>query len=406
MSTFSQTVIADDGYIRRGELAPLGLRPGLANPYAVYEQLRARGTLASTSSGNWATASYRLCDAVLRDRRLGVNRLAGVPGGEADESYLSFLEMNPPDHTRLRRLAMPAFSPKVVASYSGQIERVVGNLLDTVAGVGEFDLMSAFAEPLPIVVATELLGIPEPATTDFVRYGTIVGRALDGIQSPRHAAELKVADAELRELFGRLFDLRRREPREDIVSHLVAAEGDQIRPAEILPMCNLLLVAGFETTVNLIGNGVLALLDHPEQWEALRADPAAMAARAAEEALRYDPPVQLTSRTALEPLELEGQRLRRGQGIFTLIGGANRDPEVYDRPGTFDITRDSPAPHLAFSSGIHYCIGQPFARLEATIAFRMLAERIPRLARAGRVRRHNSTTMRGLRRLPVTAAGS
>jgi cytochrome P450 len=163
----------------------------------------------------------------------------------------------------------------------------------------------------------------------------------------------------------------------------------------------LLLVAGFETTVNLIGNAVNALLDHPQQWEALCADPATMAERAVEETLRYDPPVQRTGRFALEPLHIEGRTVRKGQFVVTLIGAANRDPQAYTDPDRFDIHRDHTTDHLAFSSGIHYCIGQPLARLEATIALRSLAERMPRLRRAGPTRRRNSNTIRGPIHLPV-----
>jgi cytochrome P450 len=186
-------------------------------------------------------------------------------------------------------------------------------------------------------------------------------------------------------VFENLFALRRREPRDDIISRLVTAGDDQVKPGEILTMWVLLLVAGFETTVNLIGNSVLALLGHPEQWRALCADQATMAAKAVEETLRYDPLVQLTSRVALEPVELDGRPIPPGRWVVTLIGGANRDPEAYDNPGTFDIHRTSTADHLAFSSGIHYRLGQPLARLGATIALRMLAERMPGLSQAGPV---------------------
>ena len=394
-----KAAVAYAGYVKGDALALLSLRPGRADPYGIYERLRARGPLTPTRLGNWVTTSHGICDAVLRDRRFGV-ATGDAPAGD-DEFNLSFLEMNPPDHTRLRRLATPAFSPKAVATYSDRIERVAGELLDRAVCAGEFDLVAAFASPLPIAVITELLGIPDSASAGFARYGAVIGSALDGIQSLRHAAQLKAANAEVNELFEDLFKLRRREPRDDIVSHLVAAEGDQVKPSEMLPMCGLLLVAGFETTVNLIGNGVLALLSHPEQWRTLCDDPAAMAPKAVEETLRYDSPVQWTSRVALEPIELAGHRIRKGQFVLTLLGAANRDPEVYDRPGEFDITREHPAPHLAFSSGIHYCLGQPLARLEAAIALRVLAERMPNLRQAGRVKRRNATTIRGPLRLPV-----
>jgi cytochrome P450 len=164
-----------------------------------------------------------------------------------------------------------------------------------------------------------------------------------------------------------------------------------------------LLIAGFETTVNLIGNAVVALLDHPEQWAALCADPRGLAPKVVEEALRFDPPVQRTMRVALEPLELDGYFVHKGQWIIVLIGAANRDPEAYERPDDFDIHREGGPDHLAFSAGIHYCIGQALARLEGTIALQMLAERMPRLRRAGAVKRRNATTIRGPLRLPVAS---
>jgi P450-derived glycosyltransferase activator len=395
------------GYARNDPMALLQLKPGRDNPYKIYERLRSDGALTRTRLGNWVTTSHRICDLVLRDRRFGV-RPAGTPIGETptDEVDLSFLDMNPPDHTRLRRLAQPAFSPKQMAGYRPQIEATVTELLDSADAATSFDLVSAFAAPLPIAVITNLLGIPEADAENFSRYGTVIGGALDGVQSLSHAARLQKADAELSALFTDLFALRRREPADDTISRLVAAEGDQIQPAEMLPMCVLLLVAGFETTVNLIGNAVNALLDHPDQWDALCADPATMAPKAVEETLRFDPPVQRTGRFALQPLELEGKPVREGEFVVTLIGAANRDPQAFPDPNSFDITREHTADHLAFSSGIHYCVGQPLAQLEATIALQTLAERAPTLRRSGPIRRRNSNTIRGPIHLPVSIARS
>jgi cytochrome P450 len=390
-----RATVAYAGHVRRDPLALLKLRQGQADPYPIYERIRASGTLVPTRQGNWMTTSHRVCNSVLRNRQFGIYAEDGLDA--------SFLTQNPPDHTRLRRIAQPAFSPKAMAGYRDRIERAVGKLLDQAAASGEFDLVPALAAPLPIAVITDLLGIPDADADAFARYGAAIGSALDGIKSLRHAGQLQANQAKLQPMIENLFELRRREPADDIISRMVAAEGDQIKPAEMLPMCALLLIAGFETTVNLIGNSVVALLGHREQWEELCADPQELAARVVEETLRFDSPVQQTGRVALEPLDLEGRSIRPGECVVTLLGGANRDPEVYPEPGTFSIHREAPAEHLAFASGIHYCLGQPLARLEGTITVRMLAERMPGLALAGPVQLRNTTTIRGPLHLPVTA---
>ena len=387
------------GYLRRDPMSLLHLRPGRDDPYAIY---RGMPRFGPTRIGNWVTTSHAICNTVLRDRRFGVRaaELTAAPN-TADEFDMSFLDMDPPDHTRLRRLAQPAFSPKQMAGYRPRIERTVDQLLDRAAAAGEFDLVSAYAAPLPITVITDLLGVPDADADSFARYGTVIGSALDGIHSLSHAARLQAANRDLRALFKGLFELRRREPADDLVSRIVAAEGDRIQSHEMVPMCNLLLVAGFETTVNLVGNAVNALLDHPEQWEALCADPAGLAGAAVEETLRYDPPVQRTARCAMEDVHLDGHLVRSGQFVVTVIGAANRDPAAFPDPDTFDIHREQTADHLAFSSGIHYCVGQPLARLEAEVALRRLAERMPELRRAGPLRRRVSSIVRGPIRLPV-----
>ena len=389
------------GYARRDPMSLLALRPGRVDPYRIYRELRRGGPMVPTRLGNWVTTSHRVCHQVLRDRRFGVQPADAPPEGYSGAFDMSFLEMNPPDHTRLRRLAQPAFSPRRVAGYRSRIESTVDGLLDEATAAGRFDLIGELAAPLPIAVITDLLGVPDPDVPTFTRYGTAIGGALDGIRSLSQVARLRAAQAELTRLFDDLFALRRREPADDIVSRVVAAEGEAVKPAEMFPLCVLLLVAGFETTVNLIGNAVNALLDHPDQWDALRADPETMAAKAIEETLRYDPPVQRTGRFALEPLELAGHTVHKDQYVVTLLGAANRDPDTFPDPDTFDITRDQPADHLAFSSGIHYCVGAPLALLEATTALRVLAERVPHLHRAGRPHRRNSTTIRGPIHLPV-----
>jgi hypothetical protein len=390
-------------YVQRDPMARIRLRPGRDDPYAIYERIRAEhGTMMPTRLGHWATPSHRVCNLVLRDRRFGVRPIDDEHSGDSGEE-LSFLELNPPDHTRLRRLVTPAFSPKAVATYRDRVEQTVDRLLDQGTVAGEFDLVSQFAAPVPIAVITDLLGVPDANAQEFAVYGASIGSALDGIKSLRHAAQLQASQAALEKLFHSLFELRRREPADDIISTLVAAEGDRITPGEMVPMCVLLLVAGFETTVNLIGNAVLALLGHPDQWAALCADPCGRAPAAVEETLRWDPPVQRTARVALETVEIDGRTVRKGQLVSTLLGAANRDPETFADPAVFDIGREGGPDHLAFSSGIHYCIGQPLARLEATIALQVLAGRMPGLQRAGAVVRRNATLIRGPVRFPVRA---
>ncbi len=386
----------------RGDaFAQLRGRAGRVDPYPVYERVRAEGGWVTTRLGNLATVDHAACSAVLRSRRFGV-RPEGQSSGPDDDFDLSFLDRNPPDHTRLRRLAASAFSPRRVAGYRQSVDKTVDGLLDEALGRGEFDLVSSYAAPLPIAVITDLLGIPDADAAAFTRYGTAIGGALGGIRSLGHARELTRADAELDALFASLFERRRAEPRDDLISELVAAEGDRIEPQELRPMCGLLLIAGFETTVNLIGNAVHTLLRHPDQWERLVADPG-RAGAVVQEVLRFEPPVHRTARISFDDTEVEGRPVRAQQFVHVLLGGANRDPAVFERPDVFDPDRSHASEHLAFSSGIHHCLGRPLAELEAVIALARLAERAPRLRRAGTMRLRPSTLIRGPRSLPVAA---
>jgi cytochrome P450 len=384
------------GYLQRDPVALLTLRPGRINPYPVYERIRAQGTLVPTRTGNWVSTSHRVCEKVLRRRSFGA-------APKIDEALpdLSFIMRNPPDHTRLRRLAIPAFSPKAVADYTDMITQIVSDRLDLAAAAGEFDLVSEFAAPLPLAVISTLLGIPVEERGELGHHGAVIARALDRVSSLRQVAQLMRSSAYLKSLFTRLYELRTREPADDIVSRLLATGEDQLRPDELLPMCMLLLFAGYQTTVNLTSNAVLALLSHPGQWRDVCADPQRLVPKVVDETLRFDPPVQVIGRVALEPQELEGKPVRKGQTVTMLIGGANRDPEVYEDPGKFDIHRKKARHHLAFSRDIHYCPGHPLARLEATIALQHLAERMPDLTLAGPARRDDALVIRGPVHLPV-----
>jgi cytochrome P450 len=389
-----------DVHVRRNDFARLR---SVVDPYPVYEQIRAAGRFTVTPTGHLASADHAVCHEILRSRRFGVVPESSTPGDLAFDR--SFLTRNPPDHTRLRRLVAPAFAPSRLAHFRGLVEATVTRLLDGAPAAGTFDLVSGLTSPLPVAVINDLLGLPEPEGTALATYGATLGEAAPGFRSLRHARDVMVAANGLNRLLGEIIDERRREPRGDLISALLAAEGDgdaAIRADELVPLCRMLLIAGFETTVSLIGNAVDALLDHPDQWALLVADPD-LAGAVVQETLRFDPPVQRTGRVSFDDTEIAGRPIAAGQWVNVLIGGANRDPAVFHDPAAFDITRADGVDHLAFSSGIHHCIGRPLAELEATIALRVLAERMPGLHRAGAVRRGNATLVRMPLSLPVRA---
>jgi cytochrome P450 len=392
-------------YVHRDPISRLGMRGAIADPYPTYRRLREAGPFHTMRTGDRATAHHAICREILRDRRFGT-RMPGDRGPTEQPPELTFdlgmLDRDPPDHTRLRRLAAPAFSPKKMDSYRPTIEKTAATLLDGL-GTGGFDLVSAYANPLPITVITALLGVDGLDPARISRHGSALISAVNGVRSVRHLRQLFKASTDLERMFNGLIEQRQQNPTDDVVSTLLAAEqAGSITGYELYVTCNLLLIAGFETTVNLIGNGVKALLDHPDQWAALRADPA-LASQAVEEILRYDPPVQNTYRIAHTEAEIAGEVFRPGQGVALLIGGAGRDPAVYPEPDRFDITRAGGPEHLAFSGGAHYCLGAPLARLEGEIALRHLAERLPDLHRTGRPVMRPQITVRGFQRLPVAA---
>lgn len=296
-----------------------------------------------------------------------------------------FLFRDPPLHTRLRRLVSKAFTPRQVSQLEPFVEQRTRELLDAAADRGSLELVEDLAYPLPVAVISELLGVPHEDADTFAGWSHVLAKGLDRLMSEPTSEEVeenRVASEEFRAYFERLADLRRREPRDDLLSALVAAEeeGDRLTKDELTSTALLLLVAGHETTVSLIGNGMLALLRVPGLLDRVRADPA-VADGVIEEVLRLDPPVQMTMRTALKDLDVRGGRLKAGGTAVLLLAAANRDGEVHAEPETFDPAR-SDNRHLSFSGGIHYCLGAPLARLEGRIVLAELARRLvaPRLS--------------------------
>jgi unspecific monooxygenase len=369
----------------------------LADPYARYRRLAADGPLQRTEAGLWLVTSHELGTKVLRDPTFGHQ----PPGGALpDVGRRSFLTLDPPDHTRLRRLVSKAFTARLVERLRSRVTTLVEELLADVNG--ETDVIAALAYPLPVTVISELLGVPARDHERFKAWSDVLARGLDPdfLLPPEEIDRRAAARGEFRGYFAELAARRREDPAEDLLSALVAIEdgGDVLSEDELLSTCVLLLVAGHETTVNLIGNGALALLRDRAQLAYFRAHPEGVAA-AVEELLRYDPPVQFTVRQALEDTKLGGEVIGTGQVVLVLTGAANRDPAAFPDPDRLDLSRTG-TPHLTFGHGIHFCLGAPLARLEGQVALAKLFERDVRPA-TNEVTYRDNIILRGLTELPV-----
>ncbi len=312
------------------------------------------------------------------------------------------LDLDAPDHTRLRSLVHKAFTPRLVENLAQRVQSLADELIDSALPKGRMDLINDFALPLPATVIAEMLGVPAADQVRFHRWSNAMLAANWSIWS-----RLKVIPSGLAFLryIQKLVKHRKREPRDDLVSALVKAEelGDHLHEEELVAMIVLLLIAGHETTVNLIGNGMLALFEHPQQLARLRSDPALMDA-AIEELLRFYSPVEMaTERYAREDLSIEGVRIPKGGVVFAVLASANRDERQFDRPDELDLAR-SPNKHLAFGRGIHYCLGAPLARLEGRIAIETLLRRAPETRldiEVEKLRWKKGLILRGLREMPV-----
>ncbi len=385
------------------------------DPHPFYRELRERDPVHRSWAGDgWVLSRYDDCLAVLTDRAYSSderhlrryarlarrNRLAGLPDFY-EEGMGSMLRQDAPDHTRLRTLVSKAFTPRAVERMRGRIVEVTDELIAGFEGESEIDLVPRFAGPLPVVVIAEMLGIPIEDRERFRYWSDEVVRTL-GDSTADDNRRAMAARSELCAYFKTICDARRSEPRDDLISGLVAAEeaGDRLTSQDLMNILVLLLVAGNETTTKLIGNAVLALLSQPDQLELLRSEPKRVPG-AVDELLRFDGPVQLTSRIVLEDGEVAGAPVQRGQQLVLLLAAANRDPEQFDRPDRLDVTREN-VRHLAFGQGSHFCLGAQLARLEAGIALEALITRFPDL-RAGSqpVAWGDNTVLRGPTRLPL-----
>ncbi len=381
----------------------------IADPYPTYHRLRAEDPVHHSPLGFWVLTRYEDVVAALRDPRLVKEPIAAFVaarfGAAMPAMGLSMLDRDPPDHTRLRGLVNKAFTPRVVEALRPHIQKIVDGLLARVEGAGTMDLIEEFAYPLPVTVICQMLGVPVEDRERFKQWGLDIARGLDAILLPADsdvARRSAAARRALAEYFRALIAERRAAPRGDMLSDLIAAEeaGDKLSEDELLATCILLLVAGHETTVNLIGNGTLALLRHPAQLRRLRENPGLIAS-AVEELLRYDGPVQRTARIPSADVTFDGLTIGKGEMVMPFIGAADRDPAQFPDPDRLDITRTDNR-HIAFGWGIHFCLGAPLARVEGQIAISTLVQRLPKLALAtDRPEYRQSLTLRGLTTLPV-----
>jgi cytochrome P450 len=385
--------------------------PGFRHdPYPHYARLRAESPMRRGSAGFWVVSGYNRCVEILRDPRFGhpgteeVRTPEALLGGAVDEdNFLLF--MNPPQHTRVRAAAREVFGPGAVNRLQPYIKRQLARLLDAGLAAPEFDLIGSFAHPLSLSTVCELLGVPDAdrpqamaSAQDFLA-GLDPTFALSDERNTRRDAAL----AELDGYFGELIEYKRTHPAEDLISALVSSAGDQLDARELRGTCILMFIAGHGTTTNLIGNGSLALIRHPEQRKEFLAD-TTVTVPAVEELLRYDAPSQLTSRTALEEVTVGGHRIGRHEQVLLLRGAANRDPARFADPEHLELRRPDNK-HLAFGSGIHRCLGAPLARLEGGLALRELFTRAPELSLATEeLTYHGSLLIRGLTALPVRDA--
>jgi len=384
----------------------------VADPYPYFAQWRASGrAVYHEGLGMHLAATHADANAVLRSKSLGRIWVDRQP----DDVWNTFnwlhsdsiLESEPPKHTRLRALVAAAFARGRIERMRPSVERLADALLEAaerkVATAGSFDLVADYAEPLPVMIIAELLGVPADRCDDLRTWSQRIVKMYDYARTPEDEALAQQACDEFAEYMQVLTEERRANPGDDLLTHLaqVEAEGEKLNERELVATAVLLLNAGHEASVNGFGNGAVQLFRHPEALAALVADPRGLADTAIEEMLRFDSPLHLFERTAKEDCEVAGVQLRKGEKIAALLGSANRDPLAFEDAERFDITRD-PNNHIAFGAGIHFCLGAPLARLELSETVPRLFERLPGLRLAGEPVQRDTFVLRGYHHIPVT----
>ena len=388
----------------------------IRDPYPAYARLRTTDPMHLTEHGAFVASRHADVSLILRDRRFGkdfVERSKRRYGPKIMEEPVFrsmshwMLQQDPPDHTRLRGLVVKAFTARRIEDMRGRIQHVVEQTIDAVVEQGHMDLIEDFAFRLPVTIICDMLGIPQQDREIFYKGSRDGGRILDPVpMTPDEIAQANLGHAMAKMYFEQLFELRRKNPGDDLTTQLVQAEedGNKLTNEELTANIILLFGAGHETTVNLIGNGLLALHRNPDQLSLLKTDPA-LIVNAIEEFLRYDSSVQMTGRVALEDIDdLGGKKIPKGESVLCLLGSANRDPAAYpEHPERLDISRPNVRP-LSFGGGIHHCLGAQLARIEAQIAIATLLRRIPklRLDDAANPEWRPTFVLRGLKRLPAS----
>ena len=373
------------------------------DPFPQYERMRESAPVYhDEQSGSWHVYRYDDVQRVLSEHGTFSSKMGGDEPSETGQLFAaSLITADPPRHRQLRSLVTQAFTPKAVDALAPRISALTEELLDGIASKGSADLIAELAYPLPVIVIAELMGIPAEDRDRFKHWSDVI---VSQTQSGARTADHSTTNREMAEYFLALIEHRRRQPGNDLISSLLAAEidGQKLSVAELLGFCSLLLVAGNETTTNLIGNAVLCFTDAPGTMDRLRAEPALLP-QAIEEVLRYRSPVQSMYRVTAGETTLGGLQVPAGAPLVAWIGSANRDERQFERPELFDVGR-TPNRHLAFGHGIHFCLGAPLARLEARIALQSVLERLPGLALTpgAHLERMDSTIVYGVKELPVS----